>query len=400
MTFSVFGFTGYWYGLTAGLGVLAYLWAAGMLGFYRRLPAGTVRLYGLLGLPLGLLFARIGFCAVNLSYFTQSVSQPLKMLSFWDGGYSLLGALCGLAVAALLAARIKKVRFGAMLDVAAAPLGLLLCGLRIAEQFTGGQLGVGRQVEAGALTKAVPWLFVEDRMGTLTLYRLAVYRYEAAAALILLILSLWLFFGHRQIRRARPGDVGMMVFALFGAAQVVLESLRDDGHMVAGFIRVQQVGYVLMPVLALLILGARYAHIRQKRPAVMAAWLLLPAAALVILLMVHPLNHVLDLTGRRTAGFAILAALAVYMAFFLRVQGADGGLILRWLVALAAIAGCVMVEFSVDGSNNLLRDYAVMAGCCLLLFLMPYGLWRRLENKVYIQESIRVQIPRAKRERG
>jgi phosphatidylglycerol---prolipoprotein diacylglyceryl transferase len=393
MTFTVFGVTGYWYGLAVGLGALLYLGGVGLLGFYKRLPAGTARVYGLLGLPLGFVFARLGFCAVYFGYFTESVSQPLKMLSFWDGGFSLLGALCGLLLAALLTARVKKACFGDVLDAAAAPLGLLLCVWRAAEFFTKGQLGVGRQVDAGTLPQLAPWLFVEDGMGTLTFYRLAVYRYEAALALVILLLSLALFFGRKQIRHARPGDVAMIVASLFGATQVIMESLRDDGHMVAGFIRVQQVGYAFLPLLVLGILGARYAHIRGKRKAVTAAWLLLPVAALVILLMVYPINHVLDLTGHRNVGFIILAVLAVYLAFFLRKKGADAGLIIRWFVVLAALAGCVLVEFSVDGSGNLLRDYGIMAGCCLLLFLVPYGLWRRLEDDVYREESIRVQIP-------
>ncbi len=395
MTFTVFGVTGYWYGLAVGLGALLYLGAVGLLGFYKRLPAGTARVYGLLGLPLGLLFARLGFCAAYYGYYTESVSQPLKMLAFWDGGYSLLGALCGLLLAALLTARLKKARFGDVLDAVAAPLGLLLCIWRAVEYLTGGQLGVGRQVDAGTLPQLAPWLFLEDGMGTLTFYRLAVYRYEAALALVILLLSLALFFGRKQIRHARPGDVAMMVASLFGATQVVMESLRDDGHMVAGFIRVQQVGYTFLPLLALGILGARYAHIRGKRKAVTVAWLLLPVAALVILLMVYPVNHVLDLTGHRSVGYIVLAVLAVYMAFFLRKKGAAAGLIVRWLVALAALAACVLVEFSVDGSGNLLRDYGVMAGCCLLLFLMPYGLWRSLEDEVYGEESLRVQIPRS-----
>ncbi|MCE5343250.1 MAG: prolipoprotein diacylglyceryl transferase, partial [Eubacteriales bacterium] len=274
MTFTVGGITGYWYGLIAGLGVLAYLLVAGALGYAKRLPAGTMRLYGLVGIPLGLLFARLGFCAANYAYFTETVSQPWLMLHFWDGGFSLLGALCGLTLAALLTARMRKVYFGTMLDVTVAPIGILLFSLRLAEGFTGSQLGVGRQIAVGSLTTLYPWLFMQDQMGTLTLYRLAVYRYEAAAALLLLILSLKLFYSHQHRRRARSGDVGMIVYALFGAGQIILESLRDDGHMVVGFIRVQQVGYALMPLLALAVLGARYLHIRQKRGAVAAAWLL------------------------------------------------------------------------------------------------------------------------------
>ncbi len=393
MTFSVLGFTGYWYGLVVGLGALAYLLAAGALGYAKRLSAGAVRLYGFLGIPLGLVFARLGFCAVNFEYFTQTVSQPWLMLRFWDGGLSLLGTLCGLTLAALLTARLRKIRFGTLLDVTVAPIGLLLFALRLAEAFTNGQLGVGRQVDAGELAALYPILFLAEQMGTLTLFRLAVYRYEAVAALLLLFMSLSLFYNRRQRRHARPGDVALIVYALFGAAQILLESLRDDGHMVIGFIRVQQVGYALLPLFALAVFCSRYAHIRQIRVSVVTAWVTLPLSALIAWMMIWPLNHVLDLTDHLLIGFILLGAMVAYMAFFLRVRGASVRLILSWIIALAAVAGCVMVEFSVDGSAHLWRDYAMMAGCCMVLFLAPYQLWRTLVNWVYGEESICVQIP-------
>ena len=391
MTFSILGLTGSWYGLVLGASALLYLCAAGILGYTRRLPAGTVRLYGLLALPLGLVLARMAFCLVNWEYFTETISQPWRMLAFWDGGYSMLGALAGLILAAFITSRILHVRFGGLLDVAAAPLGLLLVGFRLAESLTG-QLGMGKQVEVGALAQTLPLLFVPDQMGTLTLYRLAVYRYEAVAGVVLLACGLAMFLTRRPKHRARMGDVAMAVFALYGAMQVLLESLRDDGHMLWGFIRVQQLGAALIPVLALAVWGARYAHIRQARKATVAAWLLLPVMAAVALLMVQPINHVLDLTGKRPLGFALLAALALYMALFLRVRGASLRLVCTWLTVIAAVAGCVLVEFSIDGSSNLLRDYAVMGVCCLALYLAPYTLWRSLAAKVYGEESITVRI--------
>lgn len=392
MTFTVFGYTGYWYGLIFGLGVLAYLGLAGVLGFHKRLPAGAIRLFGLIGLPMSLIFARIGFCAVNFGYYTDTVSQPFLMLHFWDGGYSFFGMLIGLVIATFLTARIRKVRFGSLLDVTTAPLMLLVIGARIAEAFSDGQLGIGRQVEESLFTQLMPWLFVQEKMGTLVLFRLAVYRYEAAVALMLLVPSLWLFFSRRQRRRAHAGDVAMIIYALYGAVQVVLESLRDDGHMVAGFIRVQQVGYIALPVLAMIIFCARYSRIREISTARVTAWVALPIAALVGVLMVKPLNHVLDLTDKRMIGGVVLAFFALYFILFLRLKRVDWRLVVMWLVILIAIAGCVMVEFSVDGSDNLLRDYGVMAGCCVLIFMMPYGLWRTLENRVYREERIRVQI--------
>ena len=110
--------------------------------------------------------------------------------------------------------------------------------------------------------------------------------------------------------------------------------------------------------------------------------------------MIRPVNHVLDLTNHRVLGGVLLAGLAVYLLLFLRVRGADLRLIITWLAAITAILCCVMVEFSVDGSNNLIRDYGIMALCCLALFLTPFSLWRQLKSRIYREESISVHIQR------
>ena len=387
MTFSIFGLTGSWYGLTVGVSALCFLCLAGVLGYKRGLPAGTIRLFGLIALPLGLIGSRLVFCAANFAYFTEEISQPLKMLCFWDGGYSMVGAMGGMIAAAWITSRLAKVRFATLFDVTACALPLFVIGARIAEGFTGA-LGVGRQVDVGTLAQTAPWLFLQETLGTLTLYRLAVYRYEAVVAALLLAVTLALFFSQKTQKRARKGDLGMLAFAMYGACQVVLESLRDDGHLLLGFIRVSQLACALMPVLALIVFGARYAHIRRARPTVAVAWLLLPVAAVVALMMLVPINHVLDLTGKRAVGFAVLAAIGLYWAFFLRKQGADLRLILTWLLVLLCVAGCVMVEFSIDGSSNLLRDYAIMALCALGVFLAPCTLWHTLAARVYREETI------------
>ena len=394
MTFSVGGVTVQGYGLVLAISILVYLCVSGVLGYRRRLPAGTVRVFALVALPASLVLARAAFCLVNWEYFTETISQPVRMLAFWDGGLSLVGALCGMVLAAFIAARLMHVRFGTLLDVTAAPVGLLIAGFRLAEGLTG-QLGIGRQVAVDALAVQAPLLFLTERMGTMTFYRLAVYRYEAAVALVIFLISLWVFAGQGKARKRRQGDVGMIVFALLGASQILLESLRDDGHMLMGFIRVQQLGYALMPLLALAVLSARVARIRAARGTAVAAWLLLPVMALVALLMVHPLNHVLDLTGRQPLGWLLLGVLAAYMALFLRVRGANLRLILTWLAALLAVGGCVMVEFSIDGSNDLLRDYAVMAACCAALFLAVWTLWHTLRRHAYREKRMTVRIQSA-----
>lgn len=380
MTFPIFGLTGYGYGLAAGVSALAYLGAALLLGKKTKAGAETILWFGLLGIPLGLIGSRLVFCIVNAEYFLQAIAQPARMISFWDGGLSMTGMLMGLVLAAFVTARIRKLEFRAFLDAAMLPIGLLIFGLRLAEGLTD-SLGVGRQVEVGALAGSLPALFVTEKMGTMELHRLAVFRYEAVFALVIFCAMLWLF---RAGKNRRAGDLTLLFFALYGTGQVLFESMRDDGHMVLGFIRVQQLLGALCPLIALSVLCRRYGRLRGARDTVTAAWTMLPLTAFVLILMIAPVNHMLDLSGHIGLGIGLLAAFTLYLAFFLRRKGANLRLILSWLVALLTVAACVLLEFSMDGSSSLLRDYTLLALCCAVLFLCPYTLWRtmnRLEGK-------------------
>ena len=54
------------------------------------------------------------------------------------------------------------------------------------------------------------------------------------------------------------GETAWLSLALYGAAMVVLESLRDDGHMLMIFLRVGQVVAALLPIIAIVLLSRRY----------------------------------------------------------------------------------------------------------------------------------------------
>ncbi|HPF88009.1 MAG TPA: prolipoprotein diacylglyceryl transferase [Candidatus Limiplasma sp.] len=372
MPCTVFGLTCYPYGLTAGIGALCYMAVALLLGKKAKVSTHALLWYGVLGVPLGLVFARLFFCLVNIEYYLFTLAQPLRILAFWEGGYSMAGLLAGLVAAAWLAAKLQKTDFRALLDAAMLPMGVLLFALRLAEGFTG-ELGVGRQVEvAGRL----PFLYVTETMGTMELYRLAVFRYEAVFALAIFGLMLWFV---RKPRRA--GDPAMLFFALYGAGQVLFESMRDDGHMVLGFIRVQQVLALLAVLIALGMLGRRWRRLHGARATVTAAWALLPLAALIVILMLAPINHVLDLSAHIPLGIALLGMLGLYMAFYLRTRGANRRLIFTWMLALVLVILCVLLEFSMDTSDAILRDYSLLALCCAALFCCPYSLYRALRKQ-------------------
>lgn len=297
-TFSVFGLDGQMYGLFAAMAAVVLM--AGMRLFAKELPKGTCRLLGVLGMALGIVLARALYCAVHVSDFVNNYENPWLMLRFFDGGLAMGGLLAGLLLAAVLAAKGMKICPAKLLDAMCVPLGLAIALLRLGEGFT--DLGVGAVVEEGFATQNFSWLFLESRMGVMVEYRLNVWLYEAVAGAALFALVLW--FDRKAKRRC--GDTALFFFSLYGASQILLESMRDDGHMLIIFLRV----------------------------------------------------------GQLAAALCVLISCGILCKKISRRQAVVG-----WLVMLAAVAGIVVLEFSLDGrltfgTPTLLRDYSLMALCC------------------------------------
>jgi len=344
--FTLLGLTGYTYGLWIAVGALLSLLLMGLLSHGRRLPAGTTAVFGVIAIPLGLFFARLIFCLLSLSLFVQTYENPLLMLRFFDGGFSMTGLIMGLTLAAFYASRALGLRFGQVLDVAAAPMALFIAFCRVGEGCT--DLGIGKVVEPNFFTHTTPWLFISESMGIATEYRLAVYRCEAAAALVLCLLLLLLGRSLRRDKHVPAGDVGLMFFALYGASQMVLESLRDDGHMMITFLRVAQVAAFLMPVIATTVFAGRFARLKARIDSP------------------HGLSGPIRVPGR---------------------------VVLCWFLILLCLAGATLMEFSLDGrltwgQPSLLRDYGILTALALLLFLAPYSLFHTLRSRLYAQGAI------------
>lgn len=227
------------------------------------------RSFWAIALPLSFLGSRLLYILPNLRYYLEEISYPLAMLFFWDGGLSLFGALLGF----LLAMSIAKKRgifadFHRFANAAFTTLWLFVCGMRFAEGFAGMGLGKPFDAENGGL-------FI---VNIYDYSHLAVYRLEAVFAAIMLVASLILFSKmYRKDDKVMDSYLGMLSLLMLSVSQVVFESMRNDGHLLIGFIHVQQV------LFAVLIVSLLY-YIRSRLPiqSRINSWLLL---ALVIVLV-------------------------------------------------------------------------------------------------------------------
>lgn len=292
------------FGLGVALALLAVLLGAGSYACVKRLSYGAFIRLAVLAVPLSWLCARLMYVAANCTYYLTTLSNPALALRFWDGGYSAAGALLGLWLAAYLAAKWTRTAPGKLLDAVSfgIPLGLIV--ERLSEAGTG--MGLGRPISYDWLL----FLGIDDGMGDLVH---PVYRYEAAAALVIfLVLAAWVW---RRRGRLPDGDVTLTLMTLLGATQVVLESLRNDGHMVVHFVRVQQVVYLLMALCALLICARRLKRRHgMKKSQQLALWLIaLACVALGILMEFRVDRGSLKLLyyGVMTLCMATIAAMAL-----------------------------------------------------------------------------------------
>lgn len=312
-SFSFLGLTVHGYGLCAALAALTMLAGVSLLARREKLPAGTASLFTVLDVLLGVAGARMVYCLFNLSTFTETYENFWLTLRFFDGGLSMTGLLLGLLAALAITAKAQKISFAQMADIVCVPAGLAVGLLRLGEQFT--DLGVGKAIEPSAITDAMPWLFLQSRMGKAIEFRLNVWAYEAVAGIVIFGLTLLIY--HRL--KKNRGDTALFFCLIFGATQILLESMRDDGHMLVIFLRIGQVTAALLVLTAWIVLAHRWRS--QYR-------------------------------GRVWPG---------------------------WLGMIACMLGIVLLEFSLDGRltwghPSMLRDYLIMTALCAIMFAIPYRL--------------------------
>ena len=230
----------YTFGLYVCLGLALSMLALFLLCRKLKLKSGTAALTGVLSMGIGFLVSRLFFALMD-----GALGQMMPLwvtLQFDTGGYSMIGAVLGGCLGAVLSARLTRQSAPRLLDLLAPALMLFI----ICERLGEGQIadfGVSRK-----LTVDLP-----DNTFLVSGGRLNTYLLEAFAAAVLFILMLW------DLRKPkRPGSTFILFLILFGAAQVLLESLRKDGHMtVRAFVRLEMIMSMMLLAGGIIVLFIR-----------------------------------------------------------------------------------------------------------------------------------------------
>lgn len=299
----------YAFGLYVALGLALALIVLALLMRKGKWKGGSVALTGVLALIGGFLVSRL-FFSVMEGVLGQAL--PLwAMLRFETGGYSMMGALLGACMGGILAARITGQSAPRMLDVLAPCLLLFIACERLGEGYIE-DYGVSRMMQDGLLQGT--FLTVKGDYGI----RFATYLAESFTALVLSILLL------RDLdARRRAGNTFVKFLILFGATQILMESLRYDGHMtVKAFVRLEMIIAMLLLSAALILLSVR--QWKKHRFLSLAALISIPAVVGLGIWLEFMLDHGGMSHYLLYLVYILLLAVPVYLGLRLRRED-DGG---------------------------------------------------------------------------
>jgi len=212
----------HWYGISYGVGLLVGIWILTLLNKKRKIFKDNSQVFDLafwvflFGVMLG---GRLGYVIFyNLPYY---LSNPAKIIAFWDGGMSFHGGLIASLIVVYLFCKKNKINFLDLGDLAVIPGALALMFTRIAN-FINQEL-VGRAIE----NPRWEWLGVDFGDGVL---RYPSQLFQSASALLLFLILLFIFS-----KKPKRGVLLFGYLMLYGLFRFVIEFWREPDPQI-GFI--------------------------------------------------------------------------------------------------------------------------------------------------------------------
>lgn len=230
----------YWYGLIIAFGAFLGLYIAtkesDRLGLKKDLMIDLV----VFAIPVSIIFARLYYVVFEWERYADG--PWWRVFAIWEGGIAIHGALIGAVLTAVIFARVKKVPFWQLADIAAP--GLIL-GQAI------GRWGnfMNQEAHGGAISESTfnsfhTYLpdFIMNQMCIDGVMYHPTFLYESVWNIVVLVLLL-------VLRRRNPlrGEVFLSYLIAYSAGRFLIEAMRTDSLYVPGTeIRVAQLISVLI----------------------------------------------------------------------------------------------------------------------------------------------------------
>lgn len=247
-------FTIYWYAVIIVSGVFLGLWMASReanrLGLQKDLFTDLI----IFALPIAIISARLYYVIFE---WEQYQGGPWwRIFAVWEGGIAIHGALIGSVITAIVFARVKKVSFWQLADIAAP--GLLL-GQAIGRwgNFIN-QEAHGGKVSDAAYDNFIRFLpdFIENQMYIDGVLYHPTFLYESVLSFIGVILIL-------VLRKYNPlrGEIFLGYIIWYSIGRYFIEGMRTDSLYIIGSLRTAQVISIVLVVVC----GALIAYRRKSK---------------------------------------------------------------------------------------------------------------------------------------
>jgi len=207
--FSIGNISVKWYAILICVGLLVAFVYCERKAAYFGLNSDDFLDLVLIGVPCGLLGARVGYILMDL----ESFDSFMDMISIWNGGLSIYGGVISALIAVGIGCYVKKINVMGVFDVAA-------IGIMIGQII--GRWGNFFNVEVYGVQTNLPW-----RMGigtdAVVEYVHPLFLYESLWNLIGFVLIL-AFLDQRKFK----GEVFLWYFAWYGLGRAWMEALRNS----------------------------------------------------------------------------------------------------------------------------------------------------------------------------
>jgi phosphatidylglycerol:prolipoprotein diacylglycerol transferase len=231
----------HWYGLIIGFGVLLGLIIALRESERRGLDKEIFTDLILFAVPIAIISARIYYVIFQWEYYSQN---PGDIIKIWNGGIAIHGALIGSVLTAIVFAKVKKVSFWKLVDIAAPSL---LLGQAI------GRWGnfMNQEAHGGEVTRSflenmhLPEFIINQMYINGTYYH-PTFLYES----IWNILGVIILLSLRKVN-LRRGELFLTYVIWYSIGRYFIEGLRTDSLMLTESLRIAQVISMVLVVVAI-----------------------------------------------------------------------------------------------------------------------------------------------------
>lgn len=237
----------HWYGLIIGFGVLLGLIIALRESERRGLDKEIFTDLILFAVPIAIICARIYYVIFQWEYYSQN---PGDIIKIWNGGIAIHGALIGAVLTAIIFAKVKKVSFWKLVDIAAPSL---LLGQAI------GRWGnfMNQEAHGGEVTRSflenmhLPEFIINQMYINGTYYH-PTFLYESIWNIVGVIILLSL----RKVN-LRRGELFLTYVIWYSIGRCYIEGFRTDSLMLTESLRIAQVISIVLVVVAIVLVVYR-----------------------------------------------------------------------------------------------------------------------------------------------